>query len=208
LRYVEGIFSKGFRDERSVLDCLIQAIQLGDIAYDIGANIGTHTIFMAKKVGRHGNVIAFEPNIQNYERLQLNIILNGLKNVDLKQIALGHVFREGMLYNKGVCSSLVASQKDSVGHKVKIEPGDHFVRSENLPLPKVVKIDVEGYEYAVIRGLRETLNNKICQMVCCEIHPVILPKGITPDDVIHLLKSLGFNRIETYPRGEIIHAFC
>jgi hypothetical protein len=79
---------------------------------------------------------------------------------------------------------------------------------ENLPLPRVVKIDVEGYEYQVIRGLRKTLCDEKSQIVCCEIHPTMLPPDIEPEMVIELLESCGFNRIETYPCGERFHVFC
>jgi len=75
---------------------------------------------------------------------------------------------------------------------------------ERLPVPKAVKIDVEGFEYNVIRGLKQTLGHPACKTLCCEIHPYCLPDGITPQVIIDEVKSLGFGRITSVHRvGEI-----
>lgn len=206
LRYIESTFAKGYGDERIVLKRLIQTLQPGDVAYDIGASIGIHTIFIAKKIGENGRVFAFEPERQSYEALMTNINLNNLKNIIPIKVALGTEFDEAVLYCDG-CFNLM-NRGDNLGQKMKIVPGDFWVSNENLPIPKVVKIDVEGYEYYVIRGLSKTLQEKTCQMVCCEIHPTILPSDIKPQMVIDLLKSFGFARIETYSRGIKFHSFC
>jgi FkbM family methyltransferase len=206
---VENPFlDEGAGGEKQVLQILLDNIKYGDIVFDIGANIGVHTVFMAKKVGENGRVVAFEPEKSNFEKLMLNINLNGLRNVISLQTALGHIFEEGMLYQEGSWATLVKPSENSIGQKIKIAPGDYLVQNENLSPPNVVKIDVEGYEYYVIKGLQKTLINKICRMICCEIHPTKLPPDITQENVIELLRTLGFNRIETSPRGETFHAFC
>jgi hypothetical protein len=69
-----------------------------------------------------------------------------------------------------------------------------------------VKIDVEGYECAVLRGLSRTLAAPQCEIVCCEIHPHLLPRGIEPHDVMRLLKSLGFTRIDIESHRGTFHA--
>jgi FkbM family methyltransferase len=206
LRYLEGTFTKSYCDERAVLRKLTQVLQPGDVVYDIGASLGVHTVFMANKVGERGCVVAFEPESQSYETLTKNINLNNLRNVTPMQIALGVEFGEAKLYCDG-CFTLIARGEDC-GQKTRMVPGDFLVRSENLPLPKVVKIDVEGYEYNVIQGLEKTLKQNKCTMVCCEIHPTMLPQEIESENVIDLLKSYGFVRIECYPRGETFHALC
>ncbi len=210
LRIVEAPLEKGM-GESDVLEKLLRAARSGEVIYDIGASLGTHTIFMAKKVGENGRVIAFEPEAKSYERLKTNIEINDLKNVIAMNIALGDSLSEGFLYGYGGgygSFNLMRQGKDISTEKVKIVPGDILVENKRFPFPNLVKIDVEGYEYAVIRGLQKTLRDETCRMVCCEIHPAMLPKEITSDDVINLLKSYGFNRIETYPRGVTFHVFC
>jgi len=61
LRYLNQIVKNREIDETILLGQLLNILKQGDVAYDIGANIGIHTIFMAKKVGCSGHVYAFEP---------------------------------------------------------------------------------------------------------------------------------------------------
>jgi hypothetical protein len=81
-----------------------------------------------------------------------------------------------------------------------VEKGDRLVAEEHLPLPRAVKIDVEGNEYAVIQGLRHTLAQPVCKMVCCEIHPHLLPASVHAESILELLKSLGFAHIDRQGR--------
>lgn len=195
--------------EVEVLNRIFDMLKPGDVAYDIGANIGTHAVFMVQKVGKKGQVVAFEPEENNYRCLQQNVKLNAFSNIIPLQFAMGDVVGEGVLSVAGAKSTLTRKPYNiGFSQKVKIVPGDLLVRNENLPLPKVVKVDVEGYEYYVIRGLKKTLQEKVCQMICCEVHPTMLPTDIKPEMVIKLLKSFGFNRIDTRARGKTFHAFC
>ena len=101
LRFVEGSFTSGYRDERPVLKSLLEALLPGAVAYDIGASIGIHTVFMAKRVGKNGRIIAVEPDIDAYESLQVNLKLNDLINVASIRIALGESRKEGILRGGG-----------------------------------------------------------------------------------------------------------
>ncbi len=83
--------------------------------------------------------------------------------------------------------------------EVEVVEGDKFVEAHGLPPPSAVKIDVEGYEYAVLRGLRRTLSSPSCKLVCCEIHSRYLPAGVVPEDVIRFLMSLGFLQVRASP---------
>ena len=85
---------------------------------------------------------------------------------------------------------------------MEIAQGDELVAAEKLPTPRAVKIDVEGYEHSVIQGLRHTLSEPACEMICCEIHPSMLPSGIKPEAVLSLVDSLGFKQIQQFPRWD------
>jgi FkbM family methyltransferase len=200
--------------EGYLLELLIRNLHSGDCFYDVGAEIGLYTLLLAKVVGEKGKIIAFEPEDSRYERVRENLKLNSLRNVRLFHLALGSHSGEGKLYigRVGVAPGLIDTpatrSRHQITQKVEVTVGDRFVEMGNLPQPRAVKIDVEGYEYSVIKGLQRTLSNRTCEIACCEIHPIMLPKEITSNDVIDLFKSYGFNRIETYHRGETFHAFC
>jgi FkbM family methyltransferase len=210
LRMIESMGGSG--GEQHILKALLQHLRPNDIVYDIGSNVGIYTIFLAKRVGGEGKVIAFEPVSQSYAHLQENIKLNNLHNVYSFCIACGEKDSKEKIYIGDDSASLRLAppyKKSKKEEVVVIVNGDQFVKSKSLPIPRAVKIDVEGYEYAVILGLRYTLQQPACELVCCEIHPTLLPTGINSDKVIFLLKSLGFTQIELFTREEdTYHALC
>jgi len=207
LRVVESVLY----GERHVWEALFRALQSGGTFYDIGSSVGPYAVFLSKVVGERGHVIAFEPEGQSYARLQENLALNGITNARCFQKALGDWSGEGKLYQgeHKAASSLIRPHATDTGYEmVEVVEGDRFIESENLPVPQAVKIDVQGYEYAVLQGLRHTLAQPGCEFVCCEIHPKLLPTKVTPEEVYTLLKSLGFSRLDIYPRGDDHHALC
>ncbi len=197
-----------FCEEERILRLLISRVQAGNVVYDIGSNVGQYTIPLAKAVGKCGQVISFEPELENFERLQENVRLNSLGNVRVFRKALGDRSGEGILYSHGSVSNLRQQHvDDSSQHVVEVVTGDAFQQTENSPQPQVIKIDVEGYEYAVLQGLRNTLAHPGCELVICEIHPMFLPAEVRPEAILSFLQSLGFTRIDTYtsPRKQCFH---
>jgi FkbM family methyltransferase len=195
--------------ERATLEAFLSFLRPGDVAYDVGANFGLYAVALAKKVREQGLVVAFEPVRSTFERLQANVELNHLQNVRCYQKALGernaqirmHTFPE-----EPWCSTLVERQDGDSGRPevmefVDVVGGDSFRHQEGLPIPRAVKIDVEGFEHAVIYGLRQTLGDPACQFLCCEIHTALLPAGITPQQIMDVLRNLGFGRMEVSSRG-------
>jgi FkbM family methyltransferase len=209
LRMVETPFNNCLGDERATLKKLLEAISPGDVIYDIGANIGVQTIFMAKKTGEGGRVIAIEPESGSFNSLNANIALNALHNVKTIQTALGKDCLESKLYSgraTGDCS-IVNKNKAKPYQETIVMPGDLLIEKYNLAWPNIVEIDVEGYEYYVITGLKKALSQVGCKLVFCEIHPFMLPGQISVEQCIELLRSCGFKRIETFKRGDTLHTF-
>lgn len=194
--------------EEMILSLLLSKVSAGDVVYDIGSNIGQYTIPLAKAVGKCGQVISFEPELENFERLQENVRLNSLGNVRVFRKALSDRNRQETLYSQGSLSSLGQEHLQGSSQQViEVVTGDAFQRKEALSLPRAVKIDVEGHEYAVLQGLRNTLAHPACELVICEIHPMFLPAEVRPESILAFLRSLGFTRIDTctYPRKRCFH---
>jgi FkbM family methyltransferase len=193
--------------ERAVLDLLIRFVKSGDVVYDIGASVGVYTVLLARAVGDQGGVVAVEPDDESYLHLLDNLKLNGLTNVKCIRKALAEQPGEGRLFvMDGVsCPSLLAPPGRGRGSQITcqtvvLEKGDRLVAEEKLHLPRAVKIDVEGYEQSVITGLSHTLAQAECELVCCEIHPHLLPASAHAEDILKQLKSLGFVHIERWGR--------
>jgi FkbM family methyltransferase len=212
LNTLETMLTEGNMDERPALAALLESLQKGDAALDVGAYHGLHSIFMAKKVGPQGIVIAVEPDPQSYKILQANIQLNDLPQIVPFQLALGDKIEDKSLFRSqkkfGPSDSLIEKAGSHSPKSVRVVTGDDMLRSQKLPAPRVVKIDVEGYEYLVLEGLKKTLAQKTTRLVSCEIHSHLHPEWVTSDMIIGFLKSMGFSNIKTTARGGEIHAIC
>jgi FkbM family methyltransferase len=213
--------------EDNFLRVLIASLRVGDVFYDVGSQFGQFAVFLAKIVGPGGQVVAFEPETGAYSLLKANLEINALRNVRAFNNALGDHNGRGNLFIQGRCPSLVPDQSvsglesrykaeslpngeartfasssatEGATQPVDIVEGDWIRESERLPVPRALKIDVEGYEYFVLKGLKRTLAHPACELLCCEIHPNLSPPGAKTDAVIALVKSLGFARVNTVPR--------
>jgi FkbM family methyltransferase len=183
--------------EKDFLAALKANLNPGDTVLDVGASVGEFTLPLAKIVGEKGRVLAFEPGESTSTRLLGNIKLNGLNNVQVFTKALGDQDTSATLFSGGFkCPSIVPPEGDSdyrtVSESIEIVRGDTFLADEDLPVPQAIKIDVEGFEFAVLQGLSGTLANSRCRLVCLEIHPQLLPAGVTPEAILELLRSSGF----------------
>lgn len=208
---VENFLVDEREGEIRVIQNILEELKTGDIAYDVGASIGTHAIFMALKVGSQGKVFAFEPEDRSFRELEANIALNKLNNIIPLKVALSDCQGEGVIRG-GLGSFTLMNESNFIPpvekvEKVQIVSADSFIQENNLPLPNVIKIDVEGYEYNVIKGLERVFRNKDCRMVACEIHPTLVPKDVTVDNIINFIISCGFDKPRIYPRGLTLHTF-
>ena len=198
--------------EQDFIPVLLEHLEPGDTFLDVGSNLGMFSIFAARKVGPEGLVVAFDPEEGAFQRLQENIALNDLTNVRSFQIALSD--RDGRLalqvgsnedVSQGSRLVPIGNDNSAAQRTVSVMIGDHFIQSERLRIPKVVKIDVEGHEHATLMGLRETLSSPLCKMLLCELHPRQLPSGISTDDVLRVIESCGFARRQMHEINTQIH---
>lgn len=127
----------------------------GDVALDVGANIGTTAALMSRIVGPEGKVYAFEPGVTEITRQHVQD--NGLTNVEVVPAAVGDTLGEitlnmGML-GLGIDSS-IAYKKDwhDTGKVVPLETLDHFAEERGLERIDYIKMDIEGAEEFAIRG--------------------------------------------------------
>lgn len=141
------------------------AVKSGDSFIDIGANIGMISLLAARCVGSTGCVHAFEPNPMAFEKLQAAVAANQLQQVTLHQCGLSDRQAELTLSvvteHSGMGTFAQIPEKDrmliSKQYQVPVYCGDDVLPNE-LPGATFIKIDVEGFEVSVMRGLSRTLS--------------------------------------------------
>jgi FkbM family methyltransferase len=136
-------------------------IGLGSHVVDVGANIGTHAMAFARRVGATGSVIAFEPQRSVFEVLERNLIANGCTNVRAVNAGVGSNAGEMMVpavdyqthTNVGGVQLLPRAECKN-GERVDILALDGY----QLSACHLVKIDAEGMDADVITGMRATID--------------------------------------------------
>jgi len=174
-----------------------QLINCGDRVLDIGANIGYYTLLFNDLVSPTGCVIAIEPDKDNFAYLQLNLANQVAdNNVCLHQIALGESAQKAQLFraekNTGMhrLYSSVCCSGDSI--EVNVLNGDSL---ELAPLD-FIKIDIEGYEPAALRGLAKTLKHSPNLKILCEFSPLSLwEAGFSPIVFLQEMRTYGLRLI-------------
>lgn len=146
-------------------------IKNNDIVFDIGANVGVHSTLFSKLVGQNGKVYAFEPVKHNIKRLNMNLRLNGVQNVSIIEKGVGNenTVKTMNVYKETSPNLAVSSfieydyiQKELKNGLVKKEEFeivtlDSYVESNSIKRVDFLKIDVEGFEYYVLSGAKQTI---------------------------------------------------
>ena len=178
-------------------------VQPGDTAYDIGSNIGYVSLALAKRVGRQGRVFAFEPIPRNLQRIRENIGNNGLANIQVFDVAASDRRGETLIRiaENLATASLVWHKNDSRASKIVIRTVaiDELLQEGKISAPAFVKIDVEGAEGLVLRGMRQTLaSSRAVLFVECS--------DAGRETAWHLLVELGY-RCKSAITGKPVRTF-
>jgi FkbM family methyltransferase len=162
LVYVSG------RIEAPVQDAVRENLRAGDVFFDVGANVGFYTLLAARMVGPGGRVASFEPNPANLEGLRENIAANGFSNVTVVPKAVSARSGTGRLAASVPFSSIVIEDGQAAGEgviEIALTSLDDYVTANPDLCPSLVKIDAEGHELHVIKGMAQVLD---------EFHPKLI----------------------------------
>ena len=170
------------------------AIAPGATAVDVGANVGYNTVYLARRVGASGRVVAVEPAQDNVRVLRENVAANGLANVEVHAAAAGRVRENRDLFLRGDTSAVNSLFEQSVYaevtgvEKVAVAPLDDLVAG----IADLVKIDVEGAELDVLAGMTRLLSHPRISLIV-EWHPGLQEAaGHPPDALPRFLLGGGF----------------
>jgi len=174
----EAIIWRG-KHEPEVQSGIQAVLRQGDVVYDIGAHVGSMSLGAASLVGDQGLVVAFDGDPENITRLQEHRARNGLEN-RLRVVHAAVWSRsasDGIEFRRGATAKSQGGVQADGKHPV-LGTGEVInvtavrlddVIDDGVPSPHLVKIDVEGGEYEVLRG-GENLFAKRRPRIIAEVH--------------------------------------
>ena len=194
--YLLGVFEPG------TAKTLSRLIKPGDVVFDIGANIGAHTLKMARAVGSSGKVFAIEPSDFAFAKLNRNFSLNPqLKpRVNTEQLFLAEKVSDSypsQVYASWPLRGDVTVHSKHRGRlvstsKASIITLDDFVRQRDIKRVDLIKIDVDGAELPILEGGHATLSRYHPKLVM-ELAPYAhAEQNHSFGDLVELLRSTGY----------------
>ncbi len=182
-------------DEGDILEDLMAELGPDEVFLDIGANVGVYSL-LAARTG--ATVAAIEPHPLNLASLDLNIERNDV-DVTVIRGALADEARTTELFvasdEAGAGTHTLAH--DQVGDEtitVDTYTADELIASGKIPSPTIAKLDVQGSEYLVFRGMEDTLANGQLDIIYLELHPEQVEKiGGSVEELTELLEGYGYD---------------
>jgi FkbM family methyltransferase len=172
-------------------------VRPGEVALDVGANLGWYSVLLQRLSEPGARIFSFEPDPRTFEFLRTNLAANHATRVSPFNIALGDT--QG--------SAQLRRYKDSNNGRHSLIPGADIAGSVTVPLDTLahfwesqaladtplafMKIDVEGFEYFVVKGAGALLRR--CASTLLEYSPASLALAGLPADA--LIELLAANRL-------------
>jgi FkbM family methyltransferase len=177
----------------------LHILRQGDLFADVGANVGTYTILASSVVG--ADCVSFEPVEDAYSWLLRNVALNGVSNKVLTvQAAVG----------ARVETVAMSTALDTINHIIASEAPDRIGASAQVRVttldetfahhsPTLIKIDVEGFETAVVDGGVNTLASSECRGLILELNGSGKKYGYNDAELHARLEAMGFESVSYLP---------
>jgi len=175
----------------------------GRVVYDIGAFEGLMAMLFAKRGA--SQIVCYEPNSRNRERLCQNIKINGLQNVTIRDVGLGEASGTlsmswspdtpgGASVDSAISSGILEHQSGR-SESISVTTLDEDRVLHNFPAPRVIKIDIEGFELQALRGARGTIR-AFHPDIYLEMHGETMPeKQHKVAEIVAFLSAAGYSKI-------------
>lgn len=183
-------------DERRIL---LSAARHRRTIIDAGANIGWYSLHFAKVLPGEGSIHAFEPVPTTCAMLRRNVRINGLgEAVRVNEMGLAEVGGQATIFLPSVQGSGAASLKRLHPHEdvqevpIRIGTLDDYVAAHGLTDIGLIKADVEGAEFALLRGAIGTLRTDQPIVFLELLRKWARAYGYHPNEIIAFMKDLGY----------------
>jgi FkbM family methyltransferase len=196
------VFFLGFEPEIRAL-CR-RCLRPGATAIDVGANVGVHTLAMAHAVNGGGRVIACEPSPNFNKELTANVELNQFTNVTIHQVAVSAKRGPVTLYipsdsQHAAGASLDPHMHDQLQNSLAVDVAgttiDDLVAMDAIDRVDLIKVDVEGFDAAVLAGAHDVLRRDQPYLLFEYTRDWWAKAGYSLEQVLAELRSFGYNTI-------------
>lgn len=197
LRFIYRNLKARFRDQRQEIKALLAHIQPGGSVVDCGANKGSYIWTLSRAAGENGQVIAFEPQRKLAAYLREMAQSCGLRNVRIEEKGISDHAGTMQLMIPGGDTSPGASleqsilqREDCATYPVAVVSLDEYFTARTRKI-SAIKIDVEGHEFAVLRGAQNILKQDAPLLVFeCEQRHLT---GTTVMEILAWLQAQGYD---------------
>lgn len=182
-------------EEHGELSVFLELLRPDMTVVDIGANIGMYACSIGRRVGPQGKVFAFEPMPDIFQQLVANVALNAVSNVTTHQLAIcdrvGHA-----QFHVGSHDSIGSLTRPTGGKgivEVETITLDDFLQQHGVDRVDAIKIDVEGAESLVLRGMKRLLQTSPRPILLVEHnHPALQASGTSAEQLFASILEYGY----------------
>ena len=161
-----AIFWEGLSGyESETMDTFIRFAKTSNVVFDIGANTGLFSLVAAAAGAKQ--VFAFEPVPRIFSILCKNVTINSMSTIRCQQLAVGNADSQAILFDPGGAIPYSASLSQTFSSRcfgnnlteisVFTVTVDSFVKNKKINNINLIKLDVEGYEEEVLKGMKQTV---------------------------------------------------
>jgi len=189
--------------EQNTINFIDKNLIPNNTVIEVGANIGAHTLIMAKKVGSNGRIVAIEPTSYALSKLRNNIELNNFsQNITVIDSLISD--DEIELNNVEINSDWGTDGRQSPEKVSKTTTTiDSLVSSLSITGIDLLKVDVDGFDYKVLKGSVNSLKN-FRPIVFCELCEYALKaQGDSISDIFLLMCGLGYEAFSEIDGGPL-----
>lgn len=187
---------------------LKHTLKEGDVFFDVGTNIGSYSLVASKIVGNSGKVYSFEPVTKTLKKLTETVERNNFNNIQIEKKIVSDKNESINIYaspdNNTGMSSIIKKFDNVEPESVPSVILDEYIINQKIKTIALVKIDVEGAEFHVLKGMKNILTNIKPILFIEIINDNLETTSITSQEIIDFILNFNYSIYATDKNGKAI----